>query len=177
MKGQNILFSSQSDEWETPQSYFDELNQEFNFTLDVCATAKNKKCELYFGYYPERFINGLTTPWKHPLNTRHVAWMNPPYSEPESPCKNNCKKKLCVKRGFHCLDYKPGKKDWVKKAVEESKNGVTVVALLPARTDTNWFHDYIYNVPNIEVRFIRHRLNFSNSANSATFPSMTVIFR
>ena len=49
-----------------------------------------------------------------------------------------------------------------------------VVMLLPARTDTSWFHDYIYN--KCEIRFIRGRLKFSNSKNSAPFPSMICIY-
>ena len=61
---------------------------------------------------------------------------------------------------------------WVRKAAE---CGVTAVCLLPARTDTAWFHDYIYG--KAEIRFIRGRLKFGNSKNSAPFPSMIVIFR
>lgn len=41
-------FSSKSDEWATPQSYFDEINKEFNFNLDPCATEDNHKCDKYF---------------------------------------------------------------------------------------------------------------------------------
>lgn len=47
--------------------------------------------------------------------------------------------------------------------------------LLPARTDTRWFHEYIYG--KAEVRFIKGRLKFGGSTNSALFPSMVVIFR
>lgn len=65
--------------------------------------------------------------------------------------------------------------DWVKKAYEESKKPDTlVVMLIPARTDTKWFHDYIYH--KAEIRFIRGRLKFGGSNNSAPFPSMVVIF-
>lgn len=63
-------------------------------------------------------------------------------------------------------------KHWVKKA-SEAKGGV-VVCLLPARTDTRWFHDYIYN--KAETRFIKGRLKFGDAKNSAPFPSMVVIF-
>lgn len=62
--------------------------------------------------------------------------------------------------------------NWVKKAYESN---TLVVALLPARTDTKWFHEYIYG--KCEIRFIRGRLKFGNSLNSAPFPSMIVIFR
>ena len=65
---------------------------------------------------------------------------------------------------------------WVKKAHDEVERGVPlVVCLLPARTDTKWFHDYIYG--KAEIRFIRGRLKFGGSKNSAPFPSMIVIFR
>ena len=42
------MFSSKSDLWSTPQDFFDELNEEFNFTLDPCATKDNAKCSKYF---------------------------------------------------------------------------------------------------------------------------------
>lgn len=65
--------------------------------------------------------------------------------------------------------------DWVRKASESADTGATVVMLLPARTDTKWFHDYIYG--RAEIRFIRGRLKFGEAQNSAPFPSMVVIFR
>ncbi len=77
-----------------------------------------------------------------------VAFANPPYGRP-------------LKR-------------WVAKAYNESQRGATVVMLLPARTDTAWFHDYCLKA---EVRFIRGRLKFGDGKNSAPFPSMVVVFR
>lgn len=50
------------------------------------------------------------------------------------------------------------------------------VCLLPARTDTRWFHDFIYNKQNVEIRFIKGRLKFGDSKNSAPFPSMICVF-
>jgi len=67
-------------------------------------------------------------------------------------------------------------KDWVKKCYEESgEPDTTVVMLIPARTDTSYFHDYIYHKAR-EIRFIRGRLKFGNATNSAPFPSMVVVF-
>jgi phage N-6-adenine-methyltransferase len=67
-------------------------------------------------------------------------------------------------------------KDWVKKAYEESrKPGTMVVALLPARTDTKWFHEYIYG--KAEIRFIKGRLKFVGAEHFAPFPSMIVIWK
>ena len=133
----SVHFSSKTDEWETPQAFFDELNKEFNFTTDVCATTENAKCFFYY----DKEKDGLSQNWD---DLR--CWMNPPYGR------------------------EIGK--WVKKA-SEARGGV-VVCLLPARTDTKWFHDYIYN--KAEIRLLKGRLKFGNSKNSAPFPSMLVIF-
>jgi len=135
----DLMFSSDKSEWETPQWLFDQLDQEFGFTLDVCALPENAKCEAFFT--PED--DGLSQDW------HGVCWMNPPY-------------------GREVLW-------WVRKAYEESCKGATVVCLLPARTDTLWFHDYIYG--KAEIRFLKGRLKFVGAKNSAPFPSMVVIFK
>ena len=135
-----LLFSSKTDLWETPQDLFDKLNNEFQFTLDVCATPENAKCDKF--YTKEQ--DGLEHPWKG------TVWCNPPYG-----------------RGIG---------QWVRRALFASVSGSTVVMLLPARTDTKWFHDYIYKRNNVEIRFIRGRLKFGGSKNSAPFPSMVVVF-
>lgn len=140
----DIMFSSKSVEWETPQDLFDKLNKEFHFTTDVCANDNNHKCDYYFR--KEDPIDGLEMEWTG------RCWMNPPYGR------------------------EIGK--WIKKAHDEVKRGVPlVVCLLPARTDTRWFHEYIYNQKDVEIRFLKGRLKFGNSKNSAPFPSMIVIFR
>lgn len=136
----NIHFSSQSNEWETPQEFFDELDKEFNFTVDVCATIENTKCKRFYN----RWSNGLAMSWS---NDR--VWCNPPYGR------------------------EIGK--WVKKA-SEARGGI-IVMLIPARTDTKYFHEYIYQKPNVEIRFIKGRLKFGGHQNSAPFPSMVVIFK
>lgn len=64
---------------------------------------------------------------------------------------------------------------WVAKASQSAAEGATVVMLLPARTDTRWFHRYIYG--KAEIRFVPGRLKFSGSKNSAPFPSMVCIFK
>lgn len=63
---------------------------------------------------------------------------------------------------------------WMRKAYESSLNGATVVCLVPARTDTRWWHDYAMKG---EIRFIKGRLKFGGAKNSAPFPSAVVIFR
>lgn len=136
----DLMFSSKTDLWETPQDLFDKLNDEFHFTLDVCALPKNAKCEKY--YVPDQ--DGLSQPWSG------VCWCNPPYGR------------------------EIGK--WVRRAWLSSEAGITVVMLLPARTDTKWFHDYIYKKDRVQIRFLCGRLKFGGCKNDAPFPSMVVIF-
>jgi site-specific DNA-methyltransferase (adenine-specific) len=62
---------------------------------------------------------------------------------------------------------------WVKKGIEEWRKGKTVVFLLPASTDTAWFHDFI--LPNAEIRFLRGRVRFTGKP--APFPSIVAILR
>lgn len=162
------LFSSATDLWATPQGFFDKLNAEFGFELDVCATVDNAKCARFFTIADD----GLKQEWRG--GERRVIWMNPPYGEPEQPCKQSCKKKRCSQRGFHNGAYRPGIIDWMRKAYEASLAGETVVCLVPARTDTRWWHDYAMKG---EVRFVRGRLKFGGVKDSAPFPSAVVVLR
>ena len=134
----NVHFSSKSNEWSTPQEFFDILNKEFQFTLDVSADHTNHKCARYFS----KEDDGLAQSWDN-----ETVWCNPPYGR------------------------EIGK--WVKKA-SESMGGVRVM-LIPARTDTKYFHEFIYK--KAEIRFIKGRLKFGGHKNSAPFPSMVVIFK
>lgn len=136
----DVMFSNKSDEWTTPQVLFDELNIEFNFTLDPCSTDDNHKTLNYYTIKD----NGLLKDW-----SGNRVFVNPPYSNI---------------------------KEWVKKSFYEGhKDNTLVVLLIPSRTDTKYFHDYILN--RAEIRFIKGRLKFGNSNTSAPFPSMLVIFR
>jgi len=65
---------------------------------------------------------------------------------------------------------------WIEKAWIEYEAGNTIVMLLPSRTDTRWFHNYILPFAK-EIRFIKGRLKFGDAKNSAPFPSCIVIFR
>lgn len=137
-----VMFSSKSGNWATPQDFFDKLNEEFRFTLDPCADDRNHKCEKYY----TEAQDGLKQDW-----SGERVFCNPPYGR-DVP-------------------------KWVRKCFEEVYNGTCRVAvlLLHARTDTKWFHDYIYR--RAEVRFVRGRLKFGDMKQPAPFPSMVVIFR
>lgn len=67
-------------------------------------------------------------------------------------------------------------KAWAKKCLQEfTHGGATIVFLVPARTDTAWFHDYVY--PFCKIRFIRGRLRFGQATENAPFPSMICIYK
>ncbi len=68
--------------------------------------------------------------------------------------------------------------DWVKKCyLESQKKNTIVVLLIPSRTDTKYFHEFLYKKDNVELRFLKGRLKFGNSKNSAPFPSLIAIMR
>jgi site-specific DNA-methyltransferase (adenine-specific) len=67
---QKAMVSSKTNEWETPQWFFDELNKEFGFTLDPCTNNHNHKCQKYFTIKED----GLTQDW-----SKDIVFMNPPY--------------------------------------------------------------------------------------------------
>lgn len=93
--------------------------------------------------------DGLKHEWKFISN---ICFINPPYSNILA---------------------------WIKKAKEELYLGNInkAIFLIPARTDTKWFHEHVYNKPNVEIRFLKGRLKFGDGKNSAPFPSMLVIMR
>ena len=140
---QGLMFSSKSNEWATPQDFYNKLNAEFGFTLDPCATPSTAKCASYYTSDDD----GLSKDW-----SGHIVFMNPPYGRKQ--------------------------KDWIEKAFQEGeKSGTTVVALVPARTDTKAWHNYCMKAS--EIRFVKGRLKFGQGAsktNSAPFPSAVVVF-
>lgn len=132
------MFTSKTDLWATPIEFYQKLNEIYGFTLDVCATKENAKCQNYF----TKEIDGLQQNW------HGMVWMNPPYG------------REIIK--------------WMKKAYQSSLEGATVVCLVPARTDTVWWHTYAMKG---EITFIKGRLKFGGSKNSAPFPSAVVVFK
>ncbi len=129
--------TSNTYEWATPQQLFDELDKEFNFTLDPCCTKDNAKCRIY--YTKEQ--DGLSHNWNG-----HRVFMNSPY-------------------GRHISN-------WLCKAFEAK---AMVVCLVPARTDTRWWHDYCMKAN--EIRFVKGRLYFNDGEGRAPFPSAVIIFK
>ncbi len=135
----SVHFSAMSVSWATPASLFRELNHEFGFTLDPCASAENAKADRFFSESDD----GLSKPW-----SGEIVFMNPPYGKAIA--------------------------GWMKKAYLESRNGATVVCLIPSRTDTGWWHEYAMRAD--QIRFIRGRVRFGDGLGDAPFPSAIVVF-
>lgn len=142
----SVHFSSVRPDWRTPRGLFDELNGEFGFTIDICASDENALLERYWTERDEALLRS----WE---NER--VWMNPPYGR-QLP-------------------------RWMEKAWTEAPNADVIVGLIPSRTDTAWWHDYV--MPASEIRFLRGRLEFTGHAktnpdsHNAPFPSCVVVWK
>ena len=147
------LFTSLSGEWSTPSELFDTLWDEFGgFDLDPCGQREHhytahKIATAGGGFYDGSTLamDGLSQPWYQKV------WVNPPYGQAISA--------------------------WVCRCWSAVKFGECelVVALLPSRTDTIWWHDWVMEAD--EIRFIKGRLKFGGAKQGAPFPSCIVVWR
>ena len=136
-----VHYMSKSNEWSTPQSFYDRLDKDFSFTLDPATDGANAKCKKFFTEQED----GLKQSWEG-----ETVFMNPPYGS--------------------------AIKDWIAKARKESENPNTiVVGLIPARTDTRYWHEHIFGVAS-DIIFIKGRLKFGDGENSAPFPSAVIVW-
>lgn len=149
-----VMHSSENMNWRTPGELFKALDLEFNFDFDAAADEKSHLVENYASEIGV-FTSGLVNP---DLDGLSCEWglrtfCNPPYG-----------------RGI-------GR--WFEKAAEEANKGKTCVLLVPARTDTAYWHDFAMKAD--EIRLVRGRIKFlsedGNATNSAPFPSAVVVFR
>lgn len=135
----------------------------------------------------QSWYTSTTDEWATPqavfdqLNAEFHFTLDPCSSHENAKCENHFTMEedgLLQDWGGHSVFVNPPfskMKDWCKKCLEESqKTNTKVVMLIPVRTDTAYFHDYIYH--NAQLRFIRGRLHYNDSKCGAPFPSMVVIF-
>jgi site-specific DNA-methyltransferase (adenine-specific) len=141
----SVHFSSDTNEWATPQALYETYHARWNFTLDPCCTHENAKCKKHY----TKAENGLAQDW-----ASDRVWMNPPYGREIGA--------------------------WMKKAYEEHQKGAVVVCLVPARTDTAWWHDYAAKG---QVTFLRGRVRFVGGQHKpgthtpcAPFPSAIIVY-
>lgn len=126
------LFSSDKDDWETPQQLFNKLNEKYHFVIDLAASVENAKLPRYFTTADD----ALSQDWSQ---INGSMFLNPPY-------------------GRHI-------NAWVRKAYETSLLTTSaIVLLIPARTDTSYWHDYIFG--KAHVSFLRGRLKFERGGAS-----------
>ena len=145
----------------TPPDLFSQYDRKYNFTLDAAASHENTLCDRYCtldGSYHRDLVgrwkvadtDGLSTDW----GALSAVWVNPPYG-----------------RGLLAPFI-------IKAHGEATENGVTVVMLLPVRTEQPWFHDIVW--PDVlsrraRIDWVRGRLKFSD-LGAAPFPSMVVVW-
>lgn len=131
----------------------------FTSKTDVWATPQDFFDEL------NKEFNFNLDPCANTENHKCAMWFN--------ETENGLEKSWDNSRVFMNPPYGREIGKWIKKA-SEARGGI-VVCLLPARTDTKYFHEFIYT--KAEIRFIKGRLKFGGAKNSAPFPSMVVIFK
>jgi phage N-6-adenine-methyltransferase len=138
-------FESAKQDWATPQDLFDKLHKEFDFTFDLAADSGNAKCKNYFSKEDNALLKG----W------RGACWLNPPYGQ----------------KGSGKLS------DWVRKSYEETKDSpdTTVVMLIPARTNTKWWHNYCMRA--YEIKLICGRPKFGDAEHGLPQPLALVVFK
>jgi len=149
-----VLFSHAKDEWTTPAPLFAALEAEFGpFDLDCAAAASTTRCARWLG--PGGVApDALTSAWG---DAATIGFLNPPYSR--------------------VLAF------MAKAAAEVRTHRCTIVVLVPARTDTRWWHEHVWDArqhasrPGVEIRFLKGRLKFGGATNSAPFPSVVLILR
>ena len=141
----NNKFESAKQEWETPDEIFDILNDEFSFTFDLAADSNNAKVINYF----TKEQDAITQEWIEDVN-----WLNPPYG---GTSKNSLK-------------------NWVKKSYEQTqKYDNTIVLLIPARTNTNWWHQYCMLAD--KIYFVKGRIKFVGAKYGLPQPLAIIVFR
>ena len=137
------LFTSDSNEWYTPEYIIKELEKRYGkFDLDPCATKESAKA---LNYYTKE-DDGLSKKWNGNV------FVNPPYGREISK--------------------------WVEKSYIESRDNTQIIMLIPARTDTKYWHNYIFKYAN-EILFIKGRIKFETikgKGESAPFPSAIIVF-
>lgn len=126
-------------DWPTPRALFADLDAEFGFTLDVCASPDNACLARFWTERDEALLRS----WEG-----ERVWCNPPYGRQ-------------IAR-------------WMEKAWNEAPAAALIVALIPSRTCSAWWHEYAMTAD--EIRFLRGRLRFEGAKASAPFPSCLAIW-
>lgn len=152
------VYSSEDPNWRTPRPLFARLHDEFNFTFDLAADAENHLVPKWFGPGSHYLEDALSVAhWSHIR-----GFLNPPYSR---------KRKMPIQ-------------PWLQRCLHTQHVGGLVVGIVPSRTDTPWWHDYVLEAR--EIRHVRGRIHFEPSPewvaanpgkrSSGNFPASVVIW-
>lgn len=167
----DVLFSSANDAWATPQGFYNLLNEEFNFTLDPCATAENAKCNRFYTAEDD----GLAQFWDG-----ETVYVNPPYSHIKAWAEKCVIATLTWEKFATVVLLIPSRTDtqywhrWVMRAAEVR----FVKGRLIFGTDEYWA--WLWEQPTIErggkpkPNSLYHKYG---KRNSAPFPSAVAVFR
>lgn len=108
-----VQTSSDRSDWATPRAFFNSLNNEFDFELDVCASPENAKLD----HYITQEMDAFKAPWINQKDYPARCWMNPPYGRQ-------------INR-------------WMELAFRWSLRGATVVCLVPNRAGSKWWRQWV----------------------------------
>ena len=149
-----VRYSSASGEYGTPPEIFDPVRDALSLNFDAAASHENYKLPHY-ATVDGTFKHHFSTPSRVTVNDGLTApwkglrvWLNPPYG-----------------RGIGA---------WVQKCAHERNRAQVIAVLLPARTDTDWFHRWV--APFAEVTFLMGRIRFEGTPSSAPFPSIVAVY-
>ena len=147
-----VMFGKATDEWATPQLFFDALDLEFRFGLDAAATEDNAKCTAFM----DGDEDALREDWFDQVQKGWSVWLNPPYSRVREFIT---KAALEARKGATVVCLVPSRTDtrWWHSEV--------------------WDAEKHQPRPGVEIRFVKGRLKFGDGKNSAPFPSVVIIFR
>lgn len=151
--GKTDTQESEKDLWQTPPDFFERLNREFDFDVDVCASEDNRLCMHYFSEKYSALDHEWTDTGFSNSGSNKSFFINPPYSMT---------------------------KEFLERAAQQaSKHNITVVALVNANTDTKWFSDAAKTAN--EIRLITGRLSFvspsGKKANGNTKGQCVIVWR
>lgn len=169
-----IIHSSVESKWRTPDDLFSALDREFDFVLDAAARSVDAKCANYLGpdHENKALRDALVVDWyAHVVSLAYhgrarlaaklsigSVFDNPPYSRKgyrESVEAGKPNRALLIE-------------EWVEKCAREAARGLTVVGVIPAATQTRWWHEFIRSGPlkASEIRTLPHRVTFERPAGS-----------
>lgn len=151
----NSRTENSRDDYPTPQWIFGRLNETYQFNIDLAANQDNRLLPVWFGPGSKYAEDALSVNWLEATGWAQIrGFLNPPFRDWEG--------KPCIGR-------------WLKKAHEETRENGLVVALIPARTDAEWWHEWVV-LRASHWHFLRGRIQFDPTKNGTNFGSAVAVY-